>query len=83
MTWATFLDLLEQLWPHIECQDTTMWLPSLPVDTQLAFTLKMATLTSFPYVVHLFGVDKATAGEVILENHECPPLVSFKSPKYR
>ncbi|KYO44949.1 hypothetical protein Y1Q_0023010 [Alligator mississippiensis] len=38
MTWATFLDPLEQLHLHLEQQDTTMWQP-LPADTQLAIAL--------------------------------------------
>ncbi|KYO47065.1 hypothetical protein Y1Q_0013983 [Alligator mississippiensis] len=46
MTWTIFQDHLEQLQPHLEQQDTNMWLP-LPVDTWLALTLfKLATPTS-------------------------------------
>ncbi|KYO37968.1 hypothetical protein Y1Q_0019456 [Alligator mississippiensis] len=67
MTRATFQHLLEQPWPHLEWQDTGMWL-SLPADTHLALTLlNMATPAILQYVGHLFGVGKATAMETILE----------------
>ncbi|KYO43353.1 hypothetical protein Y1Q_0017630 [Alligator mississippiensis] len=59
MTWATFWDFLEQLQPHLEWQDTTMWVP-LPTDTRLALALlQLAMPTSLRYVGHLFGVGKA------------------------
>ncbi|KYO25995.1 hypothetical protein Y1Q_0003770 [Alligator mississippiensis] len=67
MTQATFWDLVEQAWAHLECQDINMWLP-LPADTNLAITLfKLAMHTSLQYDGHLFGVGKATTREAILE----------------
>ncbi|KYO24721.1 hypothetical protein Y1Q_0017811 [Alligator mississippiensis] len=63
---TTFQDLLEQLQPHLEQQNTNMQLP-LTTDNQLALTLlKLAMPTSFRYVGHHFGVDKATAREATL-----------------
>ncbi|KYO40069.1 hypothetical protein Y1Q_0006602 [Alligator mississippiensis] len=58
---CTFLDLLEQLHPHLEQQDTTMQ-PPLPLAIAL---LKLAMPASLCYVDHLSG--KTTTGEAILE----------------
>ncbi|KYO32575.1 hypothetical protein Y1Q_0007774 [Alligator mississippiensis] len=67
MTWDTFQDLFQQLWPHLEWQDISKCI-ALPVDTQLALTmLKLAMLASLWYVRHLFGMGKATTREAILE----------------
>ena len=66
MTQATFQELLNQLFPHWEQQTTNMWQP-LPAETWLTNTLlKLATPASLHYVSHLFGMGKATSGDVIL-----------------
>ncbi|KYO41283.1 hypothetical protein Y1Q_0006138 [Alligator mississippiensis] len=69
---ATFQDLLEQFWHHLEQQDMTMWL-SLPMDTWLALALfKLVTLAILHYMGHLFGVGKATSEETVLEESWTP-----------
>ncbi|KYO32903.1 hypothetical protein Y1Q_0011241 [Alligator mississippiensis] len=70
MTQATFLDLLEQFYLHLEWQDTNMQEP-LPVDTKLAITLlKLAMPASLHYIGHLFGMGKVTTGDRVLEVHD-------------
>ncbi|KYO39483.1 hypothetical protein Y1Q_0021120 [Alligator mississippiensis] len=67
MTWATFLDLVEQLCSHLEWQNTTMEHP-LSADTWLAITLlKLIMSSSLHDIGHHFGAGKATTGEAILE----------------
>ncbi|KYO23661.1 hypothetical protein Y1Q_0002292 [Alligator mississippiensis] len=67
MTSATFQELMEQLRPHLECQDTDMSVGRGSC-TCLALTLiKLAMPTSLWYVSHLFGMGKATARETFLE----------------
>ncbi|KYO42242.1 hypothetical protein Y1Q_0002856 [Alligator mississippiensis] len=67
LTWATFWDLVQQLWPHLEFQDTSICL-ALPTNIRLAvLLLKLATPTSLQYVGHLFGVRKATIREAVLD----------------
>ncbi|KYO48757.1 hypothetical protein Y1Q_0004131 [Alligator mississippiensis] len=66
-TQATFLDLVEQLCLHLECQNTTMR-QALPMETWLAITMmKLAMPTSLHNMGHLFGVGKATTGQAVLE----------------
>ncbi|KYO23878.1 hypothetical protein Y1Q_0015863 [Alligator mississippiensis] len=61
VTHANFWELLLQLWPHLEQQDTAMR-PPFPTDTWLVRTLfKLSTPSSLCYVGHLFGVGKAKA----------------------
>ncbi|KYO29161.1 hypothetical protein Y1Q_0009944 [Alligator mississippiensis] len=67
MTQATFRDLLYQLQPYLECQDTGMC-PAHSTNSCLALTLfKLAVPASLCYVGHLFGMGKATTGGPILE----------------
>ncbi|KYO22810.1 hypothetical protein Y1Q_0003290 [Alligator mississippiensis] len=75
LTQATFTDLLHQLWPHLECQDTGMC-PALHTNTCLALELfssktclalellNLATPASLWYMGHLFSVGKATTGRL-------------------
>lgn len=62
-----FWEFLEELWPHLDQQNTGMC-PPFTADTRLAITvLKLVILTSLWYVDCLFDVGKATTGEAILE----------------
>ncbi|KYO33861.1 hypothetical protein Y1Q_0024490 [Alligator mississippiensis] len=79
MTWATFQDLMEQLCPHLEWQDTNVW-QTFPLGTQLVIALvKLATPTSLHNVGHLFSMGKVTAKKAVLQATSCTHHLSYRA----